>query len=423
MKPLFAVAIATLALCISALASAAPAADPKAIQPFHVNIADKELTDLRNRIAATRWPDKETVSDRSQGAQLEQLQALVRYWGTDYDWRKAEAQLNNLAQYVTTLDGVDIHFIWVRSPHPNALPMIMTHGWPGSVFEFIKVVGPLTDPTAHGGNAADAFDVVIPSIPGYGFSGKPSGIGWDPEHIARVWAQLMQRLEYTHYVAQGGDWGAPITSAMARQAPVGLRGIHLNLPATIPAEASAALAVGGPAPAGFSEEERATYDAVATLVKQGNLAYSTMMAARPQMIGYGATDSPAFLAALMLVHPGFARWTYGADPQQSPTKDEVLDDITLYWLTNSAASAARLYWENMGRSPLSSAAQKTTEISLPVAVTVFPEDVYCPPESWARRAYSNLIYFHQAEKGGHFAAWEQPQLFTEELRTAFRSLR
>ena len=418
MKPLFAVAIASLVLCVSALA-----ADPQAIQPFHVNVADKDLTDLRNRIAATRWPDKETVSDRSQGAQLEQLQALVRYWGTDYDWRKAEAQLNNLAQYVTTLDGVEIHFIWVRSPHPNALPMIMTHGWPGSVFEFIKVVGPLTDPPAHGGNAADAFDVVIPSIPGYGFSGKPSGIGWDPDYIARVWAQLMQRLEYTHYVAQGGDWGAPITSAMARQAPAGLRGIHLNLPATIPAEASAALAVGGPAPAGFTEKERATYDAVATLVKQGNLAYSTMMAARPQMIGYGATDSPAFLAALLLVHPGFARWTYGADPQQSPTKDEVLDDITLYWLTNSAASAARLYWENMGRSPLSSAAQKTTEISLPVAVTVFPEDVYCPPETWARRAYSNLIYFHQADKGGHFAAWEQPQLFTEELRAAFRSLR
>ncbi|KQV11562.1 multidrug MFS transporter [Pseudomonas sp. Root329] len=423
MKHTFAVAIATLALCVSALASAAPAADSPTIQPFHVNVADKDLADLRNRIAATRWPDKETVSDRSQGAQLEQLQALVRYWGTDYDWRKAEAQLNTLPQYVTTLDGVEIHFIWVRSPHPNALPMIMTHGWPGSVLEFIKVVGPLTDPTAHGGNAADAFDVVIPSIPGYGFSGKPSGIGWDPDHIARVWAQLMQRLEYTHYVAQGGDWGAPITSAMARQAPAGLRGIHLNLPATIPAEASAALAVGGPAPTGFSEKERATYDAVATLVKQGNLAYSTMMAARPQMIGYGATDSPAFLAALMLVHPGFARWTYGADPQQSPTKDEVLDDITLYWLTNSATSAARLYWENMGRSPLSSAAQKTTEISLPVAVTVFPEDVYCPPESWARRAYSNLIYFHQADKGGHFAAWEQPQLFTEELRTAFRSLR
>ncbi|MGH8333214.1 MAG: epoxide hydrolase family protein, partial [Pseudomonas sp.] len=228
MKHTFAVAIATLALCVSTLASAAPAAAPKAIQPFHVNVADKELVDLRNRIAATRWPDQETVSDRSQGAQLEQMEALVRYWGTNYDWRKAEAQLNNLAQYVTTLDGVDIHFIWVRSPHPNALPMIMTHGWPGSVFEFIKVVAPLTDPPAHGGNAADAFDVVIPSIPGYGFSGKPSGIGWDPDHIARVWAQLMQRLEYTHYVAQGGDWGAPITSAMARQAPAGLRGIHLN---------------------------------------------------------------------------------------------------------------------------------------------------------------------------------------------------
>nr|WP_256579125.1 alpha/beta hydrolase [Pseudomonas sp. VI4.1] len=230
-------------------------------------------------------------------------------------------------------------------------------------------------------------------------------------------------LGYTHYVAQGGDWGGPITSAMARQAPAGLRGIHLNLPATIPPEAGAALAVGGPAPAGFSEEERATYDAVATLVKQGNLAYSTMMAARPQMMGYGATDSPAFLAALMLVHPGFAKWTYGADPRQSPTRDQVLDDMTLYWLTNSGASAARLYWENMGRSPLSSSAQKTSEITLPVAVTVFPDDVYYPPESWARRAYGHLIYFNQAKKGGHFAAWEQPQLFTEELRTAFRSLR
>lgn len=423
MKHLFAVIVASLALGISTLISAAPADDTNAIRPFHVEVADKELADLRNRLAATRWPDKETVADRSQGAQLASLQALVRYWATDYDWRKAEAQLNAFAQYMTTLDGVDIHFIWVRSPHPNALPMIMTHGWPGSVFEFIKVIGPLTDPPAHGGNAADAFDVVIPSIPGYGFSGKPTGIGWDPDRIARVWAQLMQRLEYTRYVAQGGDWGGPITSAMARQAPAGLLGIHLNLPATIPSEATAALAVGGPAPAGFSEEERATFDAVALLVKQGNLAYSAMMAARPQMMGYGVTDSPAFLAALMLVHPGFAKWSYGADPEQSPTKDQVLDDITLYWLTNSAASAGRLYWENMGRSPLSSAAQKTTEISLPVAVTVFPDDVYYPPQSWAKRAYSNLIYFKKAEKGGHFAAWEEPQLFTEELRAAFRSLR
>ena len=419
----FATVAAAFALCISALASAAPEDDAKAIQPFHVQVPDSELADLRHRIATTRWPGKETVGDRSQGAQLAQLQALVRYWGTDYDWRKAEAQLNALPQYMTNIDGVDIHFIWVRSPDPNALPLIMTHGWPGSVFEFIKVVGPLTDPTANGGNAADAFDVVIPSIPGYGFSGKPGGTGWDPDHIARVWAQLMQRLGYTRYVAQGGDWGGPITSAMARQAPAGLLGIHLNLPATVPPEAVAALAAGGPAPAGFSEQERATFDALATLVKQGNLAYSAMLAARPQMMGYGVADSPAFLAALMLVHPGFSKWTYGADPQQLPSKDQVLDDITLYWLTNSAASAGRLYWENMGRSPLFSAVQKTSEISLPVAVTVFPDDVYYPPESWARRAYRNLIYFHQADKGGHFAAWEQPQLFTEELRVAFRSLR
>ena len=423
MKHLFAGVLAALSLFISPLASTAPTADADAIRPFQVAVSDKDLTDLRTRLLATRWPDKETVTDRSQGAQLAQLQALVRYWSTDYDWRKAEAQLNKLPQYMTTIDGVDIHFIWVRSPSPNALPMIMTHGWPGSVFEFIELIGPLADPAAHGGKAADAFDLVIPSIPGYGFSGKPGAPGWDPDRIARVWAQLMQRLGYTHYVAQGGDWGGPITGAMARQAPAGLRGIHLNLPATIPPEAGAALAAGGPAPAGFSEEERATFDAVAILVKQGNLAYSTMMAARPQMIGYGATDSPVFLAALMLVHPGFAKWTYGADPRQSPTRDQVLDDITLYWLTNSGASAARLYWENMGRSPLSSAAQKTTEIKLPVAVTVFPDDVYYPPESWARRAYGNLIYFNQAKQGGHFAAWEQPQLFTEELRTAFRSLR
>jgi pimeloyl-ACP methyl ester carboxylesterase len=416
-------AIATVVLAVSTFISAAPTDDTKSIHSFHVAVPEKELADLRNRIAATRWPDKETVTDRSQGAQLAKLQELVRYWGTNYDWRKVEAQLNALPQYTTTINGVDIHFIWVRSPVPNALPLLMTHGWPGSVLEFIKVIGPLTDPTAHGGNATDAFDVVIPSIPGYGFSGKPSGTGWDPDYIAQVWAQLMQRLEYTRYVAQGGDWGAPITSAMARQAPAGLRGIHLNLPATVPPEAVAALAAGGPAPTGFSEKERATFDALSTLVKQGNLAYSAMLAARPQMIGYGATDSPAFLAALMLVHPGFAQWTYGADPQQSPTKDEVLDDVTLYWLTNSAASAGRLYWENMGRSPLFSAAQKTTDISLPVAVTVFPQDVYCPPESWARRAYRNLIYFHQAAKGGHFAAWEEPQLFTEELRAAFRSLR
>ncbi|VVN39861.1 hypothetical protein PS662_05394 [Pseudomonas fluorescens] len=423
MKRAFVAVVVALVLCSLLPAPAFSAEDPDAIRPFQIHVTDHELADLRERIAATRWPDREAVADQSQGAQLEQLRELVHYWGTSYDWRKVEARLNALPQFVTTIEGVPIHFIWVRSPQPQALPLIMTHGWPGSILEFIDVVGPLSDPTAHGGNVADAFDVVIPSIPGYGFSGKPTGIGWDPDKIAKVWAQLMERLGYSRYVAQGGDWGGPITSAMARQAPPGLLGIHLNLPATIPPEATAALAAGGPAPASFSEQERATFEAVATLIKQGNLAYSAMLAARPQMMGYGVADSPAFLAALMLVHPGFAKWTYGADAGQQPTKDQVLDNFTLYWLTNSAASAGRLYWENKGRSPLSSAAQKTTEISLPVAVTVFPDDVYYPPESWARRAYRNLIYFHQADKGGHFAAWEQPQLFTEELRKAFKPLR
>ncbi|REG45513.1 pimeloyl-ACP methyl ester carboxylesterase [Paraburkholderia sp. BL6669N2] len=400
------------------------APDPvKAIRPFHIHVSDAQLADLRRRIAVTHWPDKETVADRSQGAQLEEMQKLVRYWGTNYDWRKAEVRLNALPQYTTNIDGVDIHFIWVRSARPNALPMIVTHGWPGSVFEFTKVIGPLTDPTAYGGSADDAFDLVIPSIPGYGFSGKPKNTGWDPDHIARVWEELMHRLGYSHYVAQGGDWGAPVTSAMARQAPAGLLGIHLNLAAAIPPEAAAALAAGGPAPAGLSADERATFDALLNYTKQGNAAYVTMLGARPQTIGYGVADSPAFLAAFMLGHPGFARWTYGSDPQTPPTKDDVLDDFTLYWLTGSAASAGRLYWENMGRSPLFAAAQKTSEISLPVAVTVFPEDVYRPPQTWVRRAYPNLIYFHDAARGGHFAAWEQPQLFSEEVRASFRPLR
>ena len=402
---------------------AAVADSATAVRPFHVHVPDVQLADLRRRIAATHWPDKETVPDRSQGAQLDQMQKLLRYWGTNYDWRKGEARLNALPQYVTNIDGVDIHFIWVRSARPNALPLIITHGWPGSAFEFTKVVGPLSDPTAYGGKTEDTFDLVIPSIPGYGFSGKPTGTGWDPDHIARVWAQLMQRLGYTHYVAQGGDWGAPITSAMARQAPPGLAGIHLNLPATVPPDVAAALVTGGPAPAGLTAKERATFDALLAFAKQGNSAYITMLGARPQTIGYGVTDSPAFLAAFMLGHPGFAKWTYGANPQESPTRDEVLDDFTLYWLAGSAASAGRLYWENKGRSPLFAAAQKTNEISLPVAVTVFPEDVYRPPETWARRAYQKLIYFHEADKGGHFAAWEQPQLFAEELRAAFRPLR
>ncbi len=396
----------------------------ESIRPFKVKIPEAELVNLRRRLAATRWPDKETVTDQSQGVQLAKIQALVRYWGTDYDWRKVEAKLNALPMFVTEIDGIDIQFTHVRSRHPNALPLIITHGWPGSILELVKVIGPLTDPTAHGGSAEDAFDVVIPSVPGYGFSSKPTGTGWDPDHIARTWAELMKRLGYTRYVAQGGDWGAPISSAMARQAPAGLLGIHLNLPATVPPEVAAVLAGGGPAPAGLSEKERAVFESLMTYAKKGNSAYFVIMTARPQAVGYGLTDSPAGLAAWILVHPGFAQWTYGDDPEKSPTKDEVLDDITLYWLTNSATSSARLYWENGGRgSVINAAAQKTAEISLPVAITVFPEDVYRPPETWARRAYRNLIYFHEVDKGGHFAAWEQPELFATELRAAFRSLR
>src|SRR5438552_6811072 len=395
-----------------------------AIRPFNVKVPEDALVDLRQRIAATRWPDRETVPDRSQGVQLEKLQARVRYWGTGYDWRKAEAKLNALPQFMTNIDGVDIHFIHVRSRHQNALPVIITHGWPGSVIEQLKIIGPLTDPTAHGGSAQDAFDVVIPSLPGYGFSGKPTGTGWDPDHIARAWAELVKRLGYTRYVAQGGDWGTPISSAMARQAAAGLLGIHINLPATVPPEVAAVLPMGGPAPEGLSEKERAVFDALVASGKKGNLAYFTMMTARPQTVGYGATDSPAGLAAWVLVHPGFAQWTYGADPEKSPTKDDVLDDITLYWLTNTATSAARLYWENGPRgSVIVAAGQKTGEIALPVAITVFPEDVYRPPETWARRAYRNLIYFHEVDRGGHFAAWEQPELFSAELRAAFKSLR
>jgi pimeloyl-ACP methyl ester carboxylesterase len=401
----------------------AAAADDSTIRPFKINVSDEQLADLHRRINSTRWPDKETAADQSQGVPLAKLQELLRYWGSGYDWRKVEAKLNTLPQFMTSIDGVDIHFIHVRSRHQNALPVIITHGWPGSIIEQLKVIDPLTNPIAHGGVAEDAFDVVIPSLPGYGFSGRPTGTGWDPDRIARAWAELMKRLAYTRYVAQGGDWGTPISSAMARQAAAGLLGIHINLPATVPPEVAAALG-GGPLPAGLSEKERAVIDALMTYAKNGNSAYFTMMTARPQTVGYGATDSPAGLAAWVLVHPGFSQWTYGADPEQSPTKDDVLDNITLYWLTNTAASAARLYWENGARgSVIVAAAQRTNEISLPVAITVFPDDVYRPPEAWARRAYRNLIYFHEVDKGGHFAAWEQPELFSAELRSAFRSLR
>ncbi len=393
------------------------------IRPFHVNIPEDEIAELKRHIAATRWPDKETVPDQSQGVPLARLQALVRYWGTGYDWRKLESKLNALQQFKTNIDGIDIYFIHVRSKNSNALPLILTHGWPGSIIEFLKVIGPLTDPTVHGGKPEEAFDVVIPSIPGYGFSDRPTTTGWGPERIARIWGQLMKRLDYSRYVAQGGDWGAPITSEMARQAVPGLLGIHLNLPATVPPEVGAALLSGAPAPTGISDQEHAVFDALRAYGMKGSSAYFAMMTARPQAMGYGLTDSPAGLAAFFLVHPGFAGWTFGDDPGKSPTRDDVLDDISLYWLTNSAASSARLYWENAGRNPTASAVWKTTEISLPVAITVFPEDVYRPPETWARRAYKNLMYFHEVDRGGHFAAWEQPELFASELRAAFKSLR
>jgi pimeloyl-ACP methyl ester carboxylesterase len=396
--------------------------DNTSVRPFRATVSDEAITDLRRRIQATRWPDKETVVDPSQGPQLSNLQELVRYWGTDYDWRKGEAKLNALPQFVTNIDGVDIHFIHVRSRHKNALPVMISHGWPGSVFEQIKLIGPLTDPTTHGGQAGDAFDVVIPSLPGYGFSARPTEAGWGLERIGKVFDILMKRLGYTRYVAQGGDWGAGIVQTMGRQAPAGLLAIHTNLPAALPSDVGPALG-GGPLPADISEQERATVNALMAFGQSGGLAYVGMMNARPQAVGYGMTDSPAGLAGFMLVHPGFEHWTYGKDPKQSPTRDDVLDDFTLYWLTNSAASAARIYWENRGRNLISSDAQKTAEISVPVAITVFPDEVYRPPETWARRAYRNLIYYHAAAKGGHFAAWEYPEQFTVELRAAFKTVR
>jgi pimeloyl-ACP methyl ester carboxylesterase len=397
--------------------------EDRQIRPFRIQVPQAALDDLRQRVNATRWPDRETVADQSQGAQLEKLQPLMKYWGSGYDWRKVEAKLNALPQFKTTIDGVEIHFIHVRSRHENALPVLVTHGWPGSVIELLKVIEPLTDPTASGGRAEDAFDVVIPSLPGYGFSGKPTSAGWNPDRIALAWGELMTRLGYTRYVAQGGDWGAPVTGAMARQSAAGLTGIHLNLPATVPPEVAAALG-GGSALPGLSAKESAVVDALRKYGMSGGSAYYAMMNARPQTVGYGVTDSPAGLAAWMLVHPGFKDWTYGADAAQSPTRDDVLDNFTLYWLTNTATSSARLYWENGARgSVILAGPQKTSEISLPVAITAFPEDVYLPPETWSRRAYRNLIYFNEVDRGGHFAAWEQPELFAAELRAAFRSLR
>jgi pimeloyl-ACP methyl ester carboxylesterase len=424
----FSRALAAPAAGAAALASALSSSQPQApqdtaVRPFRISVPQSDLDELRKRIVATRWPGKETAADGSQGVPLTTMQGLVRYWATDYDWRKAEATLNAIPQFVTNIDGLDIHFIHVRSRHPHALPVIITHGWPGSVIEQLKIIGPLTEPTAHGGRAEEAFDVVIPSLPGYGFSSKPATAEWGPEKIARAWGELMKRLGYSHYVAQGGDWGSAISSEMARLAPPGLAGIHINLAPVVPPEVVAVLPVGGPPPAGMSDRERATFDVLVASAKMGSSAYVTMMSTRPQTIGYSISDSPVGLAAWMLVHPGFAKWSYGADPAKLPTKDDVLDDITLYWLTNSGASASRLYWENHGRPILAASTWKTTEISMPVAITVFGEDAYRPPESWARRAYPSLMYFHETDKGGHFAAWEQPELFAAELRAAFKTLR
>lgn len=385
------------------------------IRPFRVSFPDEALIDLRRRVAATRLPDRETVDDGSQGLQLAPFSDLLRYWANGYDWRKAEARLNAAPQFTTTIDGIDIHFIHIRSRHANALPLIMTHGWPGSVFELLKTVGPPTDPTSHGGRAEDAFHLVLPSIPGFGFSGKPKGTGWGPERIARAWAELMNRLGYSRYTAQGGDWGAPISSAMARQAPAGLLGIHINLPAAVPSEIATLLATGAPAPQDLSSSERAAFDALSIFYKRYR-AYAAMMGTRPQTIGYALTDSPAGLAAWMFDYNN-------AEPLRLLTRDEMLDDVTLYWLTNTAASSARIYWETAGQSVILSAAQKTAEISLPVAISVFPDEVYRAPESWARRAYRNLIYFNEVDKGGHFAAWEQPEIFSREVAAAFRPLR
>jgi pimeloyl-ACP methyl ester carboxylesterase len=394
-----------------------------AIRPFQVEVPQEALDDLRRRLADTRWPDHETVEDRSQGARLQEMQALVRYWGDEYDWRRIEARLNALPQFVTEIDGLDIHFIHVRSRHDEALPLIVTHGWPGSVIELLSVIEPLTDPTAFGGSAEDAFDVVIPSLPGYGFSAHPAEPGWGPERIARAWDELMRRLGYLRYVAQGGDWGAVVTEAMGRQAPAGLAAIHVNLAAAVPPDVEAALAGTGPVPPQMSTEERAVFDALMAYRASGYSGYFVALTTRPQAVGYGLTDSPAGLAAFVLWHPGFAQWSVDGASDAHPSKDDVLDDISLYWLTDTAASSGRLYWENHGASPTSATAIKTDQITVPVGVTVFPDDVYRPPESWARRSYPNLTYFHQVDRGGHFAAWEQPQLFTDELRAAFRPFR
>jgi pimeloyl-ACP methyl ester carboxylesterase len=394
-----------------------------AIRPFRVNIPDAALADLRQRLSMTRFPSKELVSDPSQGVQLATVQALTRFWATDYDWRKLEDTLNALPQFITTIDGVNIHFIQVKSKHENALPLIITHGWPGSIIEMLGVIGPLTDPTTHGGTAADAFDVVIPSIPGYGFSAQPTDRGWHPGRVANAWGMLMNRLGYTRYVAQGGDQGANVTDAMGRLlAPAGLLGIHTNLLAAFPPAVAAVLFGGAPVPTGLADEEKAAYAAAAAVFKRG---YLVEMLEHPQTIGYAESDSPAGLAAWMLDHDAdsyakIARAFLGGQASGGLTQEHIVDNMTLYWLTNTGVSSARLYWE-LGR--LLASGQQPPPMALPAAYTVFPGELILPPRSWLEQVYPNLIYFHAAERGGHFAAWEEPELFAAEMRAAFRSLR
>jgi pimeloyl-ACP methyl ester carboxylesterase len=405
----------------------APAATSDDIRPFRIDIPQEALIDLRSRINATRWPEQETVADESQGVRLAILQDLARYWATDYDWRKIEAKLNALPQFITEIDGLDIHFIHVRSKHDNALPLIVTHGWPGSIIEQLKIIDPLTNPTAYGASASDAFHVVIPSVPGYGFSGKPASSGWGPPRVARAWVELMKRLGYTRFVAQGGDIGALISNAMAEQMPPELLGIHTNFPGTIPPEITRALQ-SGEAPSGLSADEQRAFDQVKDL-RAKHFAYAAMMATRPQTL-YGLADSPVGLAAWILDHgdgdaqPAAAVTsavlgrTIDGHSAGTVTRDDVLDDITLYWLTNTAISAARFYWENKGVSALNA-----VNSSIPTAVSVFPGELYQAPRSWTERAYHKLIHYNRVDKGGHFAAWEQPQLFADEVRTGLRSLR
>jgi pimeloyl-ACP methyl ester carboxylesterase len=406
--------------------SADNSADATAIRPYTIPVTpEAEIEDLRARVTATRWPDKETVPDHSQGVQLATIQELARYWVTDYDWSKCEAKLNALPHFMTEIDGLDIHFIHVRSNHENALPLIATHGWPGSIIELLKIIDPLTNPTAHGGSASDAFDLVIPSMPGYGFSGKPQEPGWGPDRMARAWVELMKRLGYTHFVAQGGDWGAVVTDLMATQAPPELLGMHTNMPGVIPPDVAPALPVpgqlapGGPPPAGLSADEQRAFKQISTFYPRG-AGYAVEMTTQPQTM-YGVADSPVGLAAWMINHDAYSygeiAQAFEGHPAGELTRDEILNNITLYWLTNTGVSSGRLYWDN------TFGFFDAKNVSIPAGVSVFPGELYQTPRSWAEQAYTNLIYYNEVDRGGHFAAWEQPQLFSDEVRAAFRTLR